>query len=108
MSSIQQMLAESDRGKLLDDAEYELATILAAIGSDFDRKGEISIKFKVTTKNGVIIINSSVTAKLSEPERLPTMMFLDDNGNLGRKDPRQPVMPSVVDADTLNNRRTQQ
>lgn len=97
MSSVQQMLAED-----------ELANILSTIGSDFDRKGELTIKFKIATKNGVILINSSVKATLSEPERLPTQMFLDDEGNLGRRDPRQPPLPSFVDADVLNSRRNAQ
>lgn len=105
MSSIQNIIAEADRGQLLQDAEDAIEEILAALADEHDRTGEVTIKVKFKTKNGAVQIMPELSHKLSKPERLATVMFLNDNGELTRRDPRQPVHPSVVEADELNRRR---
>ncbi|WIY54125.1 hypothetical protein O9Z70_06285 [Devosia sp. YIM 151766] len=107
MSSMQNIIAEADRGQLLTDADYAIEEILTALADDYERSGEITIKVKFKTKNGAVQILPELTHKLSKPERVTTLMFLTDNGELSRRDPRQPVMPSVADADELNRRRTE-
>lgn len=107
MSSIQNIIAEADRGQLLTDADYAIEEILTALSDDYERSGELTIKVKFKTKNGAVQILPELTHKLSKPERVTTLMFLTDGGELSRRDPRQPVMPSVSDADELNRRRTE-
>ena len=105
MSSIQNIIRDADRGQLMEDADTAIQAILDALSLDYERTGEVTIKVKFTTKNGAVQILPSLDHKLSKPERLPTIMFLDQEGTLTRRDPRQPVMPSVVEADELNRRR---
>lgn len=105
MSSLQNIIAEADRGQLLEDAELAIQDILTALSDEHDRTGEVTVKIKFRTKNGVVNILPELQHKLSKPERLVTTMFLNDDGELTRRDPRQPVMPSVADADELNRRR---
>lgn len=106
VSSLQNIIAEADRGQLLDDAEMAIEEILTALSNEHDRTGELTIKVEFKTKNGAVQIMPELTHKLSKPERLATVMFLNDSGELSRRDPRQPVMSSVVDADEINRRRS--
>lgn len=105
MSSILNMIREADRGQLMEDANVAIEDIIDAITADYERSGEVTIKIKLTTKNGVVQIMPSLDSKLSKPERNPTQMFIGEDGSLSRRDPRQPVMPSVVAADEMNRRR---
>lgn len=102
MSSIQNIVAEADRGQLKLDADDAIEQILTAINDDPERKGEVTIKITFKTKNGVVQIKPSLTHKVSEAARLTTTMFLTEGGDLSRRDPRQPEMPSVVEADFTN------
>lgn len=105
MSSIQNIIAEADRGQLLIDADFAIEEILTALNEDYERSGEVTIKVKFKTKNGAIQILPELNHKLSKPERVVTLMFLTEGGELSRRDPRQPVMPTVTEADELNRRR---
>lgn len=105
MSSIQNIIAEADRGQLLTDADFAIEEILTALADDYERSGEVTIKIKFKTKNGAVQILPELGHKLSKPERVTTLMFLTEGGELSRRDPRQPVMPSVTEADELNRRR---
>lgn len=105
MSSILNMIRDADRGQLMEDADIAVTDIVDAISSDYERTGEITIKLKLTTKNGVVQVLPSLDHKLSKPERNPTQLFIGEDGELSRRDPRQPTMPSVVDADEVNRRR---
>ena len=106
MSSIQNIIAEADLGQLLTDADFAIEEILTALADDYERTGEVTIKIKFKTKNGAVQILPELNHKLSKPERVVTLMFLTDDGELSRRDPRQPVMPTVTEADELNRRRT--
>lgn len=102
MSSIHNIIADADRGQLRVDADFAIEEILTALNDDYERTGEVTIKVKFKTKNGVIQVLPELSHKLSKPERVVTLMFLTDDGELIRRDPRQPVMPSVVEADFKN------
>ena len=102
MSSLQNIIAEADRGQLLEDAEAAIEEIIKALEEQSDRNGELTIKIKFKTKNGAVQVMPELAHKLSKPERLPTVMFISAGGELSRRDPRQPVMSSVVDAEEIN------
>lgn len=106
MSSIQNIIAEADRGQLLTDADFAIEEIMTALADDYERSGVITIKIKFKTKNGAVQIQPELEHKLSKPERVVTLMFLTGDGELSRRDPRQPAMPIVTEADELNRRRT--
>ena len=108
MKSAIQLIREADRGKLLDDFEGALAEIVAAI-EQHDGTGDITIKLKLKKKGDAYLIGSELKFSAPTPPRVEALFFFDDEeGELTRSNPRQPQLPSVVDADTLNRRRNQQ
>lgn len=105
-----QLLREADRGQLMVDLDEALADIANAIEKNGGGKGKISIDLTIEAKaEGAYQIASKLTVKIPQPPRLPALLFREeDSGEFTRRDPRQPVMPSVVDADFANGRRGQQ
>lgn len=85
MSSIQNIIAEADRGQLLTDADYAIEEILTALNDDYERTGEVTIKIKFKTKNGAVQILPALDHKLSKPERVVTLMFLTEGGDQFRR-----------------------
>lgn len=108
MKAAIQMIREADRGQIMTDMQQALDDIVEAIeNARGDGKGRITLTFEVTSPSpGAFEIKSKLDVKIPAPPRLPTTMFLGEGGELSRHDPRQPVMPSVVDADFRNRRHT--
>ena len=105
MKSILQILREADRKKLVDDAEGALEEIRAAI-DQHGGSGEITIKLKVKKKGGAFIFGSELKFNVPQPPRVESIFFFDaDENEFSRKDPRQPEMPVVVEADFKNPRK---
>lgn len=107
MKAVIQVIREADRGQLLTDMEQGLTDICNEIEKRGGAGGgEITIKIKVGCKSeGAYDFKTSLKVTISEPPRLPMIMFRDeDSGELSRKDPRQPDLPVVVDADFKNGR----
>lgn len=106
MKAAIQMIREADRGQLMDDLQDGIGKIVEAIESAHGAgTGEITIKLKISSPTpGAYEIVPDLTVKSPKPKRLKSTMFLSDDGELQRNDPRQPTMPSVIDADRLNRR----
>jgi hypothetical protein len=105
MKSVMQLIREADRGQLLDDAEQALQEIVNAIEMH-GGAGEMTFKFKVKKKGDAYLIGSEMKHSVPQPPRVEALFFFDaDEGELTRKDPRQPQLQSVVDADSFNRRR---
>ena len=105
MSNAIQIIRDADRGQVLQDLQRGLDEIVQAIEADRGQGvGEITLKLKIKSKSeGAYTIIPSLTIKVPQPARLETLAFLDNEGELQRYDPRQPVLPSVVEADFRNN-----
>lgn len=102
MKAAIQIIREADRGQLLDDLQKSLDDIVTAINSH-GGEGKIVITLKVKAKGDAFQVSSALDVKVPMPPRLDSIMFFDpDRGELTRADPRQPVMPSVVEADFRN------
>ena len=99
MKAAFQMTREADRGQLLIDAQTALDEIVQAIKDAHGvGKGKITLTFEITSEvPGAFTIDSKLNFKVPQPKRL---------GAHSRTDPRQPVLPSVVRADTLNRRQS--
>lgn len=105
MKSIIQILREADRKKLVDDAESALEEIRSAI-DQHGGSGEITIKLKVKKKGDAFIFGSELKFNVPQPPRVESIFFYDDDASeFSRKDPRQPEMPVVVEADFKNPRK---
>lgn len=105
MSSILNIIAEADRRQLVEDADAAIGNIVQALEDNYERTGEVTIKVKFKSVNGTLQVTPELNHKLSNPKRVTSTIFMNEDGTLSRRDPRQPTMPSVVEADELNRRR---
>ena len=105
MKSFIQIIREADRKKLVDDAEDALEQIRAAIDAH-GGSGEVTIKLKVKKKGDAFIFGSELKFNIPQPPRVESIFFFNDEaGEFSRKDPRQPDLPAVVEADFKNPRK---
>jgi hypothetical protein len=105
LKSLIQIIREADRKKLADDAEDALAQIRAAIDAH-GGTGTITIKLKVKKKGDAFIFGSELKVDIPQPPRVESLFFFDEGENeFTRKDPRQPEMSVVHEADFKNPRR---
>lgn len=106
MKSAIQLIREADRGQLMTDFEEALEEIVEGIES-YGGTGEITIKLKLKKKGDAYLVASELRHNVPQPPRVEALFFFNvDERELTRKDPRQPVLPSVVHADELNRRRS--
>ncbi|UVC14732.1 hypothetical protein [Mesorhizobium onobrychidis] len=93
---------------MVDDAEDALAEIRNAI-DQHGGSGEITIKLKLKKKGDAFIFGSELKFSVPQPPRVESIFFFDqDENEFTRKDPRQPEIPVVVEADFNNRRRNPQ
>lgn len=106
MQGALQILREADRGQLLDDFDLALADIANAIEKNGGGTGTIKITVAIEAKaEGAYQVSTKLDVKIPQPPRLPGLLFREeDSGEFTRRDPRQPELPSVVDADFKNRR----
>lgn len=89
------ILGDVRGGAVVSEASDEIAKIVeAAIASG--KAGSITIKLAITPhgagQNG-FFIQDTITAVLPKMPKDRTVMFADAEGNLQRRDPRQPDLP---------------
>jgi hypothetical protein len=99
------MLRRLDRGRAMLDLQKGISDIVAAIEQNRGAgAGEVTLKIKIKCEaEGSYTLEPTVTAKVPQPKRLKTTTFLDEeSGDLLDRDPRQPDLPSVVQADFRN------
>lgn len=102
------LIRDLDRGRIIPEMNEAMSQIVEAIEEARGAgTGEITLKLKVKSKSeGVYTIIPTLTVKKPERPRTEMLTFYDEqSGELIRRDPRQPDLPSVVLADELNNRR---
>ncbi|GGF38477.1 hypothetical protein GCM10011321_31750 [Youhaiella tibetensis] len=105
MKSAIQLIREADRGQLLTDMEGALQEIVNAMEL-YGGTGDMTIKLKVKKKGDAYMIGSELKFTVPQPPRIEAMFFFDaDEGEFTRRDPRQPQIPSVVQAADFNPRR---
>jgi len=58
------------------------------------KDGELVLKFRFSPdKGGQILVLDSFKASIPEADRMKTIMYVQRDGSLGRRDPRQPELP---------------
>jgi len=105
MKSAIQLIREADRGQLLTDFEGSLDEIINAIELH-GGVGEINIKLKIKKRGDAYMVSSELKHQVPQPPRVDALFFFDpEKAELTRKDPRQPDLPAVVEADFKNSQR---
>lgn len=107
--SIMEVLRRIDRGQFLNDLDQAIRDGALAIEENGGGSASLTIKIKMKSKakTDAMQVSGELTTTLPKRVRIDAILFLDpETEEIGALDKRQPVMPSVVDADELNERRT--
>lgn len=92
------VLGELEKGRLADELSEKLPQVVAGV-KDTGKAGTLTLTIKVKpyTKGGddILIVDSTVVAKVPQPDRKPSLMYADGDANLVRQDPNQPSLPGV-------------
>lgn len=107
--SIMEVLRRIDRGQFLNDLDQAIRDGALAIEENGGGSASLTIKIKMKSKakTDAMQVSGELTTTLPKRVRIDAILFLDpETEEIGALDRRQPVMPSVVDADELNERRT--
>lgn len=88
------VIQEQRSGLLHSELSHELASLVSAVLST-GKAGTLTLAVKVTpNKDGVtVMVTDKVTVKMPEGERGAAVFFVQGDGNLVRRDPRQLEMP---------------
>lgn len=91
------VLSRADHGQFLADLNEALRTVNAKV-LETGCKGEINIKVKIDKTAGMntgLEVACAFTSKVPQPPRPADLYFTDEEGELSRKDPRQPELPGT-------------
>lgn len=91
------VLRELEKGRLADELSEKLPQVVAAV-KDTGKPGALTLTIRVKPYNkddDILIVDSTVTAKVPQPDRKPSLMYADGDANLVRSDPNQPMLPGV-------------
>jgi len=94
------VLALLRRGTLLEDAANDLAVLIAAC-EETGKPGTLTLAIKIEPQKNdpkALIITDKITLKEPKPEVAATIAFVGADGEITRRDPRQPELPVGVDA----------
>lgn len=99
--SVIPIIRDADRGRVLSDMQEAIDNIVDGIEANRGvGVGKVSLTLTIKSKSeGTYTISADVKAKIPEPSRADMIMFLGDDGELQRRDPRQPDLPGVTTAD---------
>jgi hypothetical protein len=89
-----QFVQEQRNGGLHDELSVALAELVAQC-VETGKKGTLTLKVSVVpTKDEVtVLVTDDVAVKAPKHDAKPALFFPDENGNLLRRDPRQPELP---------------
>jgi hypothetical protein len=91
-----EFLSYQRSGTLLADIGEEVSKLARAV-RDTGKKGTLTITFTIEpagrSLGGQIKIEDKIVAKPPRPDVADTLMYVDSNGKLSRRDPRQPTLP---------------
>lgn len=84
------------QGQIADEMGDQLAALVKAV-RETGGKASLSLKLtiKPASKNNTeqLVVTDEIVATKPKPERGTTILFSTEEGNLSRRDPRQPELP---------------
>lgn len=93
MSGFIKLASELAYGASVQEWDEAVAEIVAGCRAH-QKDGELVLKLRfVPDKGGQILILDSFKASVPQADRMKTIMFVQRDGSLGRRDPRQPELP---------------
>lgn len=91
-----EFLLQQGYGGTHDELTYGLHDLIAAV-KDHGKAGTLTLKISVAPvgkgDERQVMVTDAVTLKAPEGKRPTSIFFVDSDGNLTRKDPRQPELP---------------
>lgn len=88
-----QFLQEQRRGGLHADLSDALNRVVAAV-IETGRQGTLAVNLKIKpTGDGMVQVFDALKLGVPEPEKAASLFYVDEHGNVQRKDPRQTEMP---------------
>jgi hypothetical protein len=93
MSQASELIAEFGHGSLDDKLTAAINEVVAAVLLN-EKPGAVTLKLGFAEKGGGVIISTTVTTTPSKGKS-EAFYFADEEGNLSRRDPRQPELPNV-------------
>lgn len=97
MKNFAETLKDIREGALLTELPQALQEVLAAVRAT-GKAGKLTLTLSIKPLEGSansILISDDVKTTLPEPTRLTTVMFVTDDNELTRRDPRQPKLPDM-------------
>ena len=90
------ILGRADHGQLIVDANEKLEELAKAC-LEFEGKGKLVLTLSVAKVKGKQALEVSVAMKadIPGPARPSELYFASDEGEVSRKDPRQPALPGT-------------
>jgi len=88
-------LADQRGGALHAELTERLAEVTAAV-IEHGKAGSLTLTIKISQQKGAeraVIVADDLKVKVPAPERGESLFFADEDGNLSRRDPRQPALP---------------
>lgn len=98
---VTEVLGNIRRGTFLAEVGEELAELLAAV-RETGKAGTLTVKLKIDPMKGEggraeVFITDTVTVTKPKPEKSTTLMYVQDDGTLSRRDPRQGEFEGIRD-----------
>jgi len=92
-------LQEQRGGGLTTELGRELAKVVKGV-IDHGKKGVLTLEISVAPGkvDSTLVITDKVTPKVPQADRPAALFFADDDGNLSRRDPRQPQLEGLREA----------
>lgn len=91
--SLTQTIGMLRYGKLADEADEQLAQLVAACEAT-GRAGSITLTIALRPgKGGQVEIADDLKLKLPKPDKQTSILFISDDAGLQREDPRQRTLP---------------
>lgn len=89
-----QFLQEQRKGVLHTELSEALQELAAAV-LEHDKAGTLAVTFTVAPgpEEGTVKVSDRLSLKAPEADKKPSVFWPDDQGNLSRRDPRQPELP---------------
>lgn len=87
-----EVLNSLENGDILVEAEKLLRDVVKA-ALDTSKKGSITLKIEVVGGGNKVLYTPSLTAKIPEPTRVPSIAYANEEGDLFTAPPNQTELP---------------
>lgn len=99
MNGFMDLMRMHRRGTLLDDLDNELQVAIATT-RETGKPAELTLKLKITPQRGQtdsFLVTDTFATKLPKSDVADTVLYVNENGELTQRDPRQPELPTIGD-----------